>query len=229
MVFHGKAHEDSDEILDAGSLPRERVDDGSLWLGSFGQVAEETDHSFHLVPIITVPLVGDPGHKFAEDDKIDNKACRKETVFANVVADEGMFTSHEDFTAVLIDSFLWVSSIGHVFDDNSVIRIFFWVSGIEEQRVIQNILDAFWLGGFLWLELFFRVQILPVVVSQMIVGNTGLRLDTSTGEEINERSFELCLAWLEVISDEESCERRFLESLNEGILGRSIDEDAVLM
>lgn len=38
----------------------------------------------------------------------------------------------------------------------------------------------------------------------MIVGNTGFRLDASTGQKINEGCFELGLSSLEVITNQDS-------------------------
>jgi hypothetical protein len=63
----------------------------------------------------------------------------------------------------------------------------------------------------------------------VVVGDAGLGFDACAGEEIHEGGFELGLAGLEVVADEEAGEGGLPDSLDEGVLGRAVDEDAVLL
>jgi hypothetical protein len=181
------------------------------------------------LPVFATLLVWNSGHQFAQNNEIDDDSCSQKTVFADIIANKSVFSSHEDLTGVLIDSFLGVSSRGNILDNNRVIRVLFRVSWIIEQRIVKNILDAFWFGGFLGLELFLWGQVLAIVVAQVVVRHTWFGLDACTSEEIHEGGFEFGLACFEIIADQQSTEGGVFQARDEGILGWAVDENAVLL
>jgi hypothetical protein len=134
-------------------LAGERVDDGPFGLWRFGEVSQEADYTLKFVPVLAVPLIGYSGHQFAQHDQIDDDACGQQTVFADVVADK-VLPAHEDLAGVLIDGLLGISGSGDVLDDNGVVGVFLWVSGVVEEGVLKDVFDAFGLGSLLGLELF---------------------------------------------------------------------------
>lgn len=136
-----------------------------------------------------------------------------------------MLTAHEYLTCVLVDGFLGVSCVRHVFDDDGVVWLIFGVSGVIQKRVVEYIFNAlgFWdLFGF---ELFLRVQVFAVIIAQMIVGHAWFWLYSCTGQEIDEGSLEFGLACLEIIADQNAfLDLCILQSFDEGVLRRSVDE-----
>lgn len=53
-----------------------------------------------------------------------------------------MLTAHEYLTCVLVDGFLGVSCVRHVFDDDGVVWLIFGVSGVIQKRVVEYIFNA---------------------------------------------------------------------------------------
>jgi len=165
-------------------------------------------------------------HNLGKDDKIENERRGQQRVLASVVHSNGVLTIHEDLGSVFVKSSLAITDVGHIFNDNDVIRVFV---GFVEDRVGGNhVIDDAALRDFLGTELLGLGQVLTIVVTKVIIGDDGLRLNTGLDEEIDKDGFDLGLARLEVIATNENSLLlgKVDETRNEGVLRRAVDVSA---
>lgn len=96
VIFQWETDQHSDKVFNASSLSGKRVDNWALGFWSLGQVTKETHYTFETSPVIFVSLEGDSSHEFAENNEINDDSGSKQTILADIVAHEGMFSAHED-------------------------------------------------------------------------------------------------------------------------------------
>ncbi len=114
-----------------------------------------------------------------------------------------MLSAHENFTDILINGFFAISWCWNVLNDHCMV----WKFGrdfsffLEEFRILQNVFNTFGFRCLLWLELLFGRKILSIVVTQMIVRDKWLWLDSCSCQEVHKCGFEFCLACLKVVSN----------------------------
>jgi len=101
---------------------------------------------------------------------------------------------------------------------------------VEEAVALNDIVDDAGLGDLLGAELGRRAQVLSIVVAEMVVGDDGGDLETSTDEEIGEDALDLGLTTLEIItSNVDSVALSELDDTgDEGVLRRAVDEAVLL-
>jgi len=135
-----------------------------------------------------------------------------------------LFTAQEDFGDVFIDGLLGITSTGDVLDDDFMVGVF---TLLEQSGVrVDDIISAGFLGGFLGLEGLFGTEVLTVVVTQMVVTDDGSGLKATGNNNVDEGSLELGLTSLEVVTNNEGVvlDGQFDETINQGVLGATIDE-----
>lgn len=130
----------------------------------------ESAHAFNLV--------FDSLEDFSQENKIKNDGCSQERVFANIVQNVGLLSTEEDLALVFVHRLLGISSVRNILNDNFVIDLRRF--GIKNLVRSQDIINAWFLANFLWSELSFGRQIHAVVVTEMVVGDNRLGLETST-------------------------------------------------
>jgi hypothetical protein len=137
-------------------------------------------------------------------------------------------TSHEDLGIVLVQSTLIVTNSWHIFDDDSVVRV---LALLVENRVgFNHVIHDIGLGDFLGAELLLGAQVLPIIVTKVVVAGNGSELDTSADQEIDQSRLHLGLTGLEIITANERIVllSKFNSTRNKGILRRTIDEGDAL-
>jgi hypothetical protein len=179
-----------------------------------------------LALAVRLPL--DTSEQLRKDNQIDDEGRSKKRIFADVKHADGLVTTHEDLGVIFVEGTLIVANSGHVFDDNSMIRV---LALLVQDRVGRNhVIDHVGLGDFLRAELLLRAQVLAVVVAEMVVAGNGGELDAGIDQEIDQSRLHLGLARLEVVSTNVGVV--LLSKLNgarhEGVLGRTVDEGDIL-
>ena len=128
---------------------------------------------------------------------------------------------HEDIATVFVDGFLGVSGRLEVLDDDRVVNsLAVWI----EKAIFKEIVDAARLARFLRLKLAFLGKVFSIVVAQVVVGNTTLRLDAGRKQKVYEVGLELSLASLEVVANHERLGLHRQYSRHERILGGAVNE-----
>ena len=87
-------------------------------------------------------LIGDPRHEFTEHNQIDDDSSCQQAILANIVAYEGMLSSHEDLAGILIDRLLRISSRRDILYHDCVVDVVTRITGIVEEGVIEKVLYA---------------------------------------------------------------------------------------
>lgn len=223
-----KASASLENVIESLLLSVEGVDKWSINISewSLAEIAESRENAVEAGVVLVTDLVLDSFEDLGEEDEIENDGGGEQGVLADVVADKSVLAIQEDGGDVLIHSLFGVSCEGDVLDDDLVVDF----GGVGEENLVggEDIIDAGLLGKFLGLELSLGGEVLAVVVSEVVVADDSLRLDSGGDEEFGEGSFEFGLSGLEVITDDED----FIllgeldNSWDEGILGGSVDVGA---
>jgi len=184
-------------------------------------------------------LVLDSGQELSEDGKVEDQRSGQERVLALVEDIDGRATTAEDFGVVLIDRALGVTDRGNVFDDDDVVGVFalgLLALGSRDRRLVEqavgvnHVVDDAALRNLLRLELGLGGKIASVVVTEMVVGGDGERLDASVHQELGEDGLELGLTRLKIVTSNEGTValRKLNGARNKSILGSSVDEGLAL-
>jgi hypothetical protein len=148
----------------------------------------------------------------------------EETYTAGEDLRNGLVTTHEDLSIVLIKSSLVITNSWHVLDDNGVIWMLAWT--VKDSVGFDHVIDNVGLGNLLGAELLVRAQVLSIIVTKMVVAGDRGELDTSVDQEIDKSRLHLGLTRLEVVTANECT--MLLSKLNgtwdEGVLWRTVDE-----
>lgn len=221
----------AEDVGKSSSLFSKCVDNwGSRW-GQRGleHVGEDGQHWVELLVLLggsgaRVSLPGDAGHHFGNDGQVQNEWRSKERVLANVGHGDGLVSTEEDLSIVLIQSALGITNSWHVLDDDGVVWVLIW--GIEDAVGGNHIVDNVGLGDLLGAESLLLGQVAAVVVSEMVVGSNGGELDTGVDEEINEGRLHLGLTRLEVITTNVRTVAlsKVDNTWDEGVLWGTVDE-----
>lgn len=194
--------------------------------GSLAEIAESRENAVEAGVILVSDLVLDSFEDLGEKDEIENDGGGEQGVLADVVADKSVLPIQENGGDILIHSLFGVSCEGDVLDDDLVVDF----RGLGEENLVggKDVIDAGLLGKFLGLELSLGGEVLAVVVSEVVVADDGLRLDSGGDEELSEGSFEFGLSGLEVITDDEDFVLlgELDDSWDESVLGGSVDVGA---
>ena len=226
VVLSGETDASAEQVLDGSALTVEGIDDrGSVGdERSLEEVREDGQNGVEVVEVGHLGgLVLNTLHQLSNDDEIEDERRGKKRVLAGVVHGDGVGTAEEDGGDVLIHSTLGVTDVGNILDDDSVIGV---LRRLVEDGVGGNhIIDDGGLGDLLGAELLLLRKVLTVIVTQVVVGNDGTRLDTSIDEEIDEDRLHLSLTRLEVITTNEDAAllSKLHDTGDEGVLGRTVD------
>ena len=177
-----------------------------------------------LVLVLLSSLPGDTGHELGKDDEINDQRGSKERVLANIEQGDGLVSTHEDFSVVLIKSTLVVSNSWHVLDDDGVVWVLILL--VKDMVGLDHVVDDVGLGNLFGTELLVGGQVLAVVVTEMVVRRDGSKLDTGGDQEVDESGLHLGLARLEVVTSNEGTLllSEVNGSWNEGVLWGAVDE-----
>jgi hypothetical protein len=136
----------------------------------------------------------------------------------------GLVTTHEDLSIVLIKSTLVVTNGWHVLDNHTMVRMFTLL--VKNGVGCNHVIDDVGLGNFLGAELLLRTEVLSIVVTKMVVTGDSSELDTSTDQEVDEGRLHLGLARFEVVTTNEGVVSfgELDATGDEGVLWRAIDE-----
>lgn len=219
-----------ENVIEGILLSVEGVDEWGISISEWGlaEISEGGENAVEAGEFLVTDLVLNSLEDLGEENQVENNWSGKERILTDVVADEGVLTVQEDRGDILIHGLLGVSSEGDVLDNNLVVDF----RGVGEENLVggKNIVNAGLLGKLLRLELSLRGEVLSVVVSEVVVADDGLWLDSGGDEELGQGGLELGLSGLEIVTDNEDLVLlgELDDSRDEGILGRSVDVGAVL-
>jgi hypothetical protein len=189
-------------------------------------VAENAEHAVEtsILGFGTVGLPLDAGHHLGYENQIDDQRRGEERVLADIEDADGLVTTKEDLSIVLIKSALVVSNSGHVLDNDRVVGVLALLvkDGVGSDHVIDNIR----LGDLLGAELLLRTEVHAVVVAKVVVAGNGGELNAGIDQEVDQGGLHLGLARLEVVATDEGIVLlgKLDSTWNEGVLGRAVDE-----
>jgi len=216
----------AEQVGDCTLLLGERVDDGGARhdqrsLEHVRQDREDRLERNEARDVIS--LVSDTSHELGKNNEINDQRRSEKRVLAGVVHNDSVETVHEDGGRVLIHSTLGVTDVRDVLDDNDVVRVFTWL--VEDVVHADHVINDVGLGNLLGSELSRSRQVLTIVVTEVVVRNDSLGLDTSRNKEVNQDGLHLSLTRLEVITTDEDTAAlsEVNDTWNNGILRRAID------
>ena len=181
-----------------------------------------------------IPIL-DSGQELGENGEVEDQWSSQERVLAFVEDVDGRSTATEDLGVVLVDRALGVADRRNVFDDDNVIGVLalsLLALGSRDGRLVEqavginHVVDDAALGDLLRLELGLGRKVASIVVTEVVVGGDGKRLDASVHQELCEDGLELRLARLEIVTSNEGTVAlsKLNDTRNEGVLGSSVDE-----
>lgn len=226
----------TEDVGKGGSLLGQGIDDwGSRW-GQWGleHVGEDGQDWVELLVLLggsgtSMSLPGDTGHHLSNNGQIQDERRGKEGVLADVGHGDGLVSSEEDLSVVLVESTLGVTDSWHVLDDDSVVWVLIW--GVENRVGGNHVVDYVGLGDLLGAESLLLRQVAAIVVSEMVVRGNGGELDSGRDEEVDEGGFHLGLTRLEIVTTNERTVSlsELNNTWNEGVLWGAVDEWNVLL
>ncbi len=167
--------------------------------------------------------------QLSQQDQIQDDGSSQQTVLTHVVHGDGVVTAHEDLAHVLVHGALAVTDIGHILDDNHMVRVLSRLvqDAVAGHHVIYHIALADLLGP----EGLGSRQVHAIVVAQVVVTDNGGGLDPSAHQEVNQHALHLGLSRLEVVTSNEHVllDCVFNQPRDKGVLGGSVDEGNALL
>jgi hypothetical protein len=158
------------------------------------------------------------------------------TYLAFVEDANSVTTTTEDLRVVLVDGALGVANGGDVLDNNDMVGMFTLsnrnalgadLGSLVKQAIsINHIVDDAALANLFTLELPLSRQVVTIIVSEMVVGGDGERLDTRVDEEFGKDRLEFGLARLQIVTSDERL-MTFSEvddTGNKGVLRSTVDK-----
>lgn len=135
-----------------------------------------------------------------------------------------MFSHCRNLGIALVNGPLRVSDRRDVLDDDNMVRVFILdrlTSGAWHSRLVQQVVGVHHIVHDIALELTLRTQVVPIVVTKVVVGRDGEWLDTSIHEELGKHGLELGLARLEIVATDEGLfgPRELDDTKDDGDLG----------
>lgn len=215
-----------EDVVESVLLSEQRVHQGGVGVGkrSLAEISKSGKDSVEsLESAHAFNLVFDSLEDFRQENEIENNRSSQERIFANIVQYVSLLSTEENLALVFIHSLLGISSVRNVLNNDFVVNLRrFRVKNLVRS---QNIVNAGFLADFLRSELSFRRQIHAVVVTKMVVRHNRLGLKTSAHQEFSQRSLNLSLSRLEVITDDEDILllSEFNNTWHKSVLGRAID------
>lgn len=162
--------------------------------------------------------------ELCENGQVDNDGRGKERVLASVVHDNRVATTKHQLANVLVEGSLRIAHIGHILDDDSVVRVGLTLS-VQHLVRVDHVIDDVGLANFLAAELLRSRQIVAVIVAQVVVADNGAWFDASTDQKVNQHRLELGLTGLEIITGNENvfAFSQLEKTGNKSILRRTVD------
>jgi hypothetical protein len=221
----------TEDVGKGSSLLGQGVDDrGSRW-SQWGleHVGEDRQDWVELLVLLggsgtRVSLPGDTGHHLSNNSQIQNERRGKKGILADIGHGDGLVSSEEDLSVVLIESTLRVTDSWHVLDDDGVVWVLIW--SVKNTVGSNHVIDNVGLGNLLGTESLLLRQVAAVIVSEMVIGSNGGELNTGGDEEVDEGRLHLGLTRLEVITTDEGTVSlsKVDDTWNEGVLWGAVDE-----
>lgn len=187
-----------------------------------GQVGEDGSESF-AVDV-------DSAEELAEDEHVDHDGHGQQRVLTDVVRGDGVHSVHENLGGVLVEGSLGVTHEGHILNDDLVVDVVLSL-GVEDGVALDRVVEDTALGDLLGLEALVLGEVLPVVVSKMVVRDNAGKSQAGADQEITHDSLVASLARLEIAASDQSAllSGVFHHSGVESVLGRPVEvEDALL-
>mmetsp|Transcript_21119 Transcript_21119/g.49874 ORF Transcript_21119/g.49874 Transcript_21119/m.49874 type:complete len:552 (-) Transcript_21119:169-1824(-) len=231
VVLGTETQAGSHDVLDGLALREQRIDHGSP-VGnqrSLEHVRQEREDGVESFPLgLALLLDGDALAELSEDHQVVDERRGQERVLAGVVHRNGVLSPHENLRRVLVHGALRVADVRNVLDDHHVVGVFVFLK--EDAVRFHHVVDHVRLGNFLASELRGRAQVLPVVVSQVVVRDDRDGFDPGTDQEIDQDALHLGLSALEIVTGNKDLllTGQVDDTGNKGVLRGTVDEGAAL-